>query len=345
MNYKSINPMKIFSGSCNKPFALNICQHLNSKLSQLESTNFADGEIRIVVKETVRHHDCYIVQPTCRNLDDNKSVNDNFMELLIIIDALKRGSARTVNVIMPYYGYQRQDRKDYSRAPISASIVAKCIESLNINRLMVFDLHAGQISGFFSNNCPLDNLYSEQYFMKYIRNNILTKHSIDDIILVAPDEGAVKNNFRIASKLGCTNASIFKNRKKVNEVDSMVLIGDVKDKIVIMVDDIIDTGGTACSAANLLKEKGAIEIYFFVCHGLFSRNAIEKINKSDFTKIIITNTIPHQKHIIENKKIDIIDVSWLCAETIKKQMNGESLNELYNETTFNKLLPELKILN
>ena len=337
--------MKIFCGSCNKDFALNICHHLNTKLSLLESSKFADGEIRIMIKETVRHHDCYIVQPTCRNLDNHNSVNDNFMELLIIIDALKRGSAKTVNVIMPYYGYQRQDRKDYSRAPISASIVAKCIESLNVNKVIVFDLHAGQISGFFSNNCPLDNLYSEQYFLKYIRNYILTKHSINDIILVAPDEGAVKNNFRIASTLGCNNASIFKNRKKVNEVDSMVLIGDVKDKIVIMVDDIIDTGGTACSAANLLKEKGAIEIYFFVCHGLFSRNAIDKISNSSFNKVVITNTIPHQKHIIENKKIDIIDVSWLCAETIKKQIKGESLTELYDETTFNKLLPELKILN
>lgn len=336
--------MKIFSGSCNKEFALNICKHLNIELSKLEVSAFADGEIKIVIGETVRHHDCYIVQPTCRNNHNDTSVNDNFMELLIIIDALKRGSARTVNVIMPYYGYQRQDRKDYSRAPISASIIARCLESLNINKLIVYDLHAGQISGFFSNNCPLDNLYTEQFFIKYIRKNILKNHSINDIILVAPDEGAVKSNFRIASKLGCNNASIFKNRKNANEIDTMQLIGNVENKIVIMVDDILDTGGTACSAAKLLKEKGAIEIYFFVCHGLFSRTALSKISESNFSKIIITNTIPQDKGVLENDKIDIIDVSWLCAETIKKQLNGESLTELYDEKTFEKLSPDIKLL-
>jgi len=341
--------MKIFSGTNNKKFAKCISKHLDIDLSSLEITKFADGEIKVIVKETVRHHDCYIVQPTCRNNSSSEnsinSVNDNIMELFIIIDALKRGSARSVNVIMPYYGYQRQDRKDYSRAPISAAIIAKCLESLNINKLIVFDLHAGQIAGFFSNNCPLDNLYTEQFFIKYIKQNILKKHSIDDIILVAPDEGAVKNNFRIASKLGCNNASIFKNRKKANEIDVMQLIGNVENKIVIMVDDILDTGGTACSAAKLLKEKGAIEIYFFVCHGLFSNSALKRIEESEFSKVIVTNTIPHDNSIIHSKKIDIIDVSWLCAATIKKQNKGESLTELYNEDIFERLSPTLKILN
>ena len=335
--------MKVFSGGCNRSFAINICKHLGINISELVSTKFADGEIKIIIKETVRHHDCYIVQPTCRNFENNNSVNDTIMELFIIIDALKRASAKTVNIIMPYYGYQRQDRKDYSRAPISASVIAKCLESLNINRIMVFDLHAGQISGFFSNNCPLDNLYTEQFFLKYIRTKILTKYSIDDVILVAPDEGAVKNNFRIASKIGCDNASIFKHRKEANKIDSMKLIGEVKDKVVIMVDDILDTGGTACCAARLLKEKGAREIYMFVCHGIFSGN-MDNIISSCFSKIIITNTVPCSDIVRKCSKIEIIDVSCLCAAAIKKQNNGESLTKLYDEDVFNTQFTELEFI-
>ena len=334
--------MKLFSGTTNTQFSELIAKHLKCNLSSLELNRFADGEIKVTINECIRQEDCVIIQPTCRNLINNTSVNDSFMELLIIIDALKRGSAKSVIVIMPYYGYQRQDRKDYSRAPISASIVAKCLEALNVNKIIVFDLHAGQISGFFSNNCPLDNLYSEQYFLKYIRDNILPKYDIKDIIVVSPDEGATKNNYRIASYLGCDIASIFKNRCNDNEINTMKLIGNVKDKVVIMVDDIIDTAGTACSASKLLKDLGAKEIYFLVCHGLFSRNAIERIEKSSFTKVIATNTIPHNDTILNNNLIDIVDVSWLCAEAIQRHLNGISISELYNETIFNEKLKILK---
>ena len=336
--------MKLFSGTTNYEFSNLIANHLNCDLSSIEINRFADGEIKVTINECIRQEDCIIVQPTCRNLDNNTSVNDSFMELLIIIDAFKRGSAKSVIVIMPYFGYQRQDRKDYGRAPISASIVAKCLESLNVNKIIVFDLHAGQISGFFSNNCPLDNLYSEQYFLKYIRKYILPKYNLEDIIVVAPDEGATKNNYRIASYLGCDIASIFKNRSKDNEINVMKLIGDVKDKIVIMIDDIIDTAGTACSASKLLKEQGAKEIYFFCCHGLFSRNAIDRIQNSNFTKVIVTNTIPHNKLVKECGLIDIIDVSWLCSQSIYRHLNGISISELYDEQMFNKRLKEISII-
>lgn len=336
--------MKLFSGSTNHSFSKLIANHLSTELSAIEINRFADGEIKVIINECIRQEDCVIIQPTCRNLENNTSVNDSFMELLIIIDALKRGSAKSVIVIMPYFGYQRQDRKDYSRAPISASIIAKCLESLNVSKIIVFDLHAGQISGFFSNNCPLDNLYSEQYFLKYMRHYILPNYNINDIIVVAPDEGATKNNYRIASYLGCDIASIFKNRVKDNEINVMKLIGNVKDKIVIMIDDIIDTAGTACSAAKLLKEEGAKEIYFFCCHGLFSRNAIERIEKSDFTKVIITNTIPQTNEVINNKLIDIIDVSWLCSQAIYRHLNGISISELYNEYKFNDIYKDLKLI-
>jgi ribose-phosphate pyrophosphokinase len=336
--------MKLFSGTTNNDFSALIAEHLGVSLSSLDIDRFADGEIKVTINECIRQEDCVIIQPTCRNSVNNTSVNDSIMELLIIIDALKRGSAKSVIVIMPYYGYQRQDRKDYGRAPISASIIATCLESLNISKIIVFDLHAGQISGFFSNNCPLDNLYSEQYFLKYIRQFVLPKYSIEDIIVVSPDEGAIKNNYRIASYLGCDIASIFKSRVKDNEVNVMKLIGSVKDKVVIMVDDIIDTAGTACSAAKLLKEEGAKEIYFFCCHGLFSRNALERIENSVFTKVIVTNTIPHSSNVLNNPLIDIIDVSWLCSEAIQRQLNGVSISELYDETKFNEKLETIKLL-
>ena len=336
--------MKLFSGNTNYEFSKKIANHLNTDLSKIQITRFADGEIKVNINECVRQEDCVIIQPTCRNLDNQTSVNDSIMELLIIIDALKRGSSKSIIVIVPYFGYQRQDRKDYSRAPISASVVATCLESLNINKIIVFDLHAGQISGFFSNNCPLDNLYSEQYFLKYIRQNIIPKFSMSDLIVVAPDEGATKNNYRIASYIGCDIASIFKSRKKDNEVSVMKLIGEVKDKVVIMVDDMIDTAGTACAAISLLKEQGAREIYFFACHGLLSKNALERINNSKLTKLIVTNTIPHKKEVFENDKIDIIDVSWLCAQSIHRHLNGISISELYNETKFNEQIKELKLI-
>jgi ribose-phosphate pyrophosphokinase len=336
--------MKLFSGTTNLEFSKLIAEHLKVPLSSLDIDRFADGEIKVTINECIRQEDCVIIQPTCRNNDNNTSVNDSIMELLIIIDALKRGSAKSVIVIMPYYGYQRQDRKDYGRAPISASIMAKCLESLNISKIIVFDLHAGQISGFFSNNCPLDNLYSEQYFLKYIRQYILPRYKLEDIIVVSPDEGAIKNNYRIATYLGCDIASIFKSRVKDNEVNVMKLIGSVKDKVVIMVDDIIDTAGTACSASKLLKEEGAKEIYFFCCHGLFSKNALERIKNAHFTKVIVTNTIPHSSNVLNNYLIDIIDVSWLCSQAIYRQLNGISISELYDETIFNDKLETIKLL-
>lgn len=339
--------MKIFSGSNNIDFASKVAYHLGIELSPIEIKQFADGEIKVIITESIRQEDCFVIQPTCRNNSNNYSVNDGIIELFIIIDALKRGSCKTVNVVMPYYGYQRQDRKDYSRAPISASVIARCLEAQNINRVIVFDLHAGQIAGFFSNNCPLDNLYSEYFFLRYIKEKILNKYNytIDDIILVAPDEGAVKNNFRIASKLGCDSASIFKHRVVDNKIDTMKLIGDVKDKVVILVDDIIDTGGTACSASKILKKYGAKEIFFFACHGLLSGKALTNLDESCFTKLIITNTIPNDEKIYNHNLIDIIDVSWLCSESIRRQINGLSLNDLYSEEYFNKLSGSLEIIN
>lgn len=327
--------LKLFSGSSNLEFSEKVADHLGIELSEINLSKFPDGEIKLNVVNNVRQADCFIIQSTCRNNLFNTSVNDNIMELFIMIDALKRGSAKSVNVIMPYYGYQRQDRKDYSRAPISASVISRCLESLNVNRVIVYDLHANQISGFFSNLCPLDNLYAESYFINYIKKNIIKNNifnnifNITDTIIIAPDAGALKCNYRVSLKLKCASGSIFKNRNKDGIIDNMLLMGDVNNKNIIMIDDMIDTAGTICEASKLLKSKGAKCIYVFATHGLFSKNAIERINQSNIDKVIVTNTV--ENNLIKNEeKFDIIDVSWLCAESIKRLVDGNSISCLYD---------------
>jgi ribose-phosphate pyrophosphokinase len=321
--------MKIISGSANTDFSEKICRHLDKKLVNVKINKFADGEINVIIDENIRKQDCYIIQPT--GPSKKGSPNDNYMELFILIDALKRGSANSVTVVMPYYGYERQDRKDYSRAPISARVMATILESLKINRVITFDLHAGQIQGFFSCNTPFDNLYVEAEFIKYIKKNIISKIiNLEDVTIVSPDEGGVKRAVRIAGKLSVGTNTIYKNRAKANEINRMQLMGNVEGKICIMVDDMIDTGGTACKAASVLKENGALEVYMLACHGLLSGNAFEKIMNSEFTKVIITNTLECKNDNIPNDKIDIIDVSWMCAEAMRRSHNGESLKELYD---------------
>ena len=337
--------MKLFSGSANPDFSLKVSKHLNLPLADVEIGKFADGEIKIVINENVRQHHCYIIQPTGPSL--NASPNDNFMELLILIDALKRGSAKSVTVVVPYYGYERQDRKDYSRAPISARIVASCLETMDVDRVITFDLHAGQIQGFFSGSTPVDNLYVESYFIKYIKEEILPQISVvgnQEVTIVSPDEGGVKRAVRIAGKLGLSTTIIYKERSKANEISHMRVLGDVKDNICVLVDDIIDTAGTACYAAKILKEAGAAKIFMLGCHGIFSNGGIKRIHESNFDKVIVTNTLPQDKHsekINQYKcdNIDYIDVSWLCAEAMRRSYHGESLTELYDKNTINLLPP------
>lgn len=328
--------MKIFSGSANRDFAEKVVKHLDTRLSDAEIGKFADGEIKVVINENVRQFDCFIIQPTGPSL--NGSPNDNFMELLIMIDALKRGSASSVTVVMPYYGYERQDRKDYSRAPISARVIASCLETLNVDRVITFDLHAGQIQGFFSCQTPFDNLYVESYFIKYIRKNIMPLTSnLDNLTIVSPDEGGVKRAVRISNKLGLSTTIIYKERSKANEISLMKVLGDVRDSICVIVDDMIDTAGTACKAAQVLKDAGALQVYMLACHGIFSNCAIQRIASSQFDKIVVANTLDSQRYqdkILEFgcDKIEYLDVSWMCAEAMRRSHNGESLKELYDKT-------------
>ena len=328
--------MKLFSGTSNVDFAKRVARHLGCSIANADIGWFRDGEVKINIEDNVRGEDCFIIQSTSRSIPDEdmkegdgircKSVNDNLMELFILTDAIKRGSAKSVNLVIPYYGYQRQDRKDYSRAPISAAVIARFIETLNVNRVMIFDLHAGQISGFFSNNCPVDNLYAEPYFIKYIKENV-----DNDVVFVAPDAGAMKTNYRVAQKFGVNTCSIFKNRTN-GIIDHMMLIGDVEGKDVIMIDDMIDTGGTICRAAGLLKKNGAKSIRIFVTHGLFSGSALKNIAESDIDQVVVTNTVPNPESLfMNNTKIKMIDVSWMCAEAIHRLVKGESISHLYKD--------------
>lgn len=318
--------MKLFCGSSYHDFGERIANHLNIPLGKIILDRFSDGEVNIFIGESVRNCECVIIQSTCQC--ENKSVNDLFMELLIIIDALKRGSASKVVVVMPYFGYSRADRKDNSRAPISANVVATCLEAQNVNRIISCDLHSGQISGFFSNNCPMDNLYNEVYFVDYIKYYIIPEFG-ENIVIVAPDEGAVKSATRVAGKLQVSAATIFKNREKANVVSSMCLMGDVKGKVAVLIDDMIDTAGTACKAAKTLMDNGAKKILMLATHGIFSGQAIDRIKNSCFDRIIVTNTVAPKKETFTCDKIKIIDVSWMVAEAIRRQHDGTSLSELY----------------
>ena len=318
--------MKLFCGSSYRDLGERIASHLEMPLGDISVDTFADGEVNIFIGESVRNCECVIIQSTSQC--DGKSVNDLIMELLIIIDAFKRGSASKVVVVMPYFGYSRADRKDYSRAPISAKVVASCLEAQNVNRVISCDLHSGQTCGFFSNNCPMDNLYNEVYFVDYIKYHIIPEFG-DNIVIVAPDEGAVKSATRVSGKLNVSAATIFKNRERANVVGSMCLMGDVRGKVAILIDDMIDTAGTACKAASILKENGASYIFMLATHGLFSGPALERIKGSEFNKIVVTNTVSQKSEILECNKIKIIDVSWIIAEAIKRQHDGTSLSELY----------------
>ena len=327
--------MKIFSGTSNQKFSESVCRHLGCSLADANVSKFSDGEINLIINVNVRKEDVFIIQSTGPSI--NNSPNDNMIELMIFIDALKRGSARSVNAVIPYYGYQRQDRKDYSRAPISARVMATCLEALGVDRVIVFDLHAGQIQGFFSSSTPVDNLYVESYFIKYIKKNILgvsipltDSLSISDLVIVSPDEGGMKRAVRVSNKLKCSAATIYKDRSKPNEINKMVLMGNVSGKVAVIVDDIIDTAGTACKAAEILHNNGATEIYILTCHGVLSGPAVERITSSHFKKVVITNTLEASPEVVSNPKIDILDVSWYCAEAMQRSIVGKSLKELYD---------------
>jgi len=305
---------KLFSGSANPNVAKEIAENLDRPLSKLTVNRFSDGEINVQIGESVRGIDCFIVQPTC------SPANDNLMELLIITDAMRRASAKSITAIVPYFGYARQDRKAAPRVPISAKLVANMMEKAGIDRVVTLDLHAGQIQGFF--DIPVDNLYGSILFFDYFKE----KH-IKNPIIASPDIGGVARARYFASKLGLDMVIVDKRREKANVSEVMNIIGDVKDKDVILIDDMVDTAGTMVKAAAALKQRGATSVMAYATHGVLSGPAIERIKNSVLDELIISDTIPLK---VKCKKIKVLKTAKLFAEVIRRIVYNESINKLFN---------------
>lgn len=339
--FHSTEPI-IFIGNGNIDFGKRVAKYFQpSCVSSCCVERFADGEIKIPnISENIRQRDCVIIQ-TCAHSSQPQTgtVNEHWMELLVLVDALKRANARTVTVVMPIYPYQRQDRKPCSRAPITASLIARTLEMLAVDRVITFDLHAGQIQGFF-HQTPLDNLYSEPYFIRYINNLFNDSCAWDkkDLVIVSPDEGGVKRATRVSKKLGCPMAMLYKDRTAPNQVGDMILMGNVRGRICVIIDDMIDTAGTACKAADILRKHGADNIYLCACHGVLSGPALDRIANSVIDRVVVTNTMEIYERFntqlvdpnigIGLSKIDVLDVSEMCACAIERSLTGRSISEL-----------------
>ena len=321
--------MLIFGGNGNQDLAIEVSERLGTSLAKSQIKRFADGECSIQIYESIRGKDIYIIQPTCY------PVNENLVELLLLISTMKRTSARKITAVIPYYGYARADRKMSSRVPISAADVAKMLETMGVDRVMAIDLHSGQIQGFFGPSVPVDNLEAQILMVEYILNSKLVE-DYNNLVIVSPDAGGVYRAKSFADILvSKTNANIgltmiVKQRVKANEIAKMELVGNVKDCECIIIDDMIDTAGTLCLAAEELKKNGAKKVYAFATHGLFSGKAYDNISKSCLEKVVVTNTIPMKKgEDLKTEKIVQLSVGVLIAEAIRRIHNNESLSEIF----------------
>lgn len=313
-----MNKIKVFSGDANKDFAEAICEDLGIPLGKMTLKTFSDGETNLVIDETVRGCDVYFVQPTC------KPVNDNLMQLLIMIDAAKRASAKSINAVVPYYGYARQDRKTKGREPISAKLVADLITTAGADRVITMDLHAGQIQGYF--DIPLDHLTAGQALAKYFKPLVKEK---GNFVVVSPDLGGVTRARTFSNYLNLPIAIIEKRRPKDNVSEVMNIIGDIEGKNCIIIDDIIDTAGTITNAAAALIEKGANEVYITASHGVLSGPALDRIKDSVVEKCVITDTIPLEPGV-EVANIDVVSVAGTFAKAIKNIQTNESVSSLFD---------------
>jgi len=309
--------IRVFTGNSNPALAQKICDCLHVPLGAARVRTFSDGEIMIEITENVRGRDVYIIQSTCA------PTNNNLMELLIMTDALKRASAATITAVIPYYGYARQDRKAAPRTPITAKLVADLITTAGVDRVVTIDLHAGQIQGFF--NIPVDNLYAAPVILDYLK----TRFKGEEVVMVTPDAGGTERARAFAKRLDCTLAVIDKRRTGPNVAEVMHLIGDVRGKIAIILDDMIDTAGTLTQAAKALKENGARAIYACATHGVLSGPAIERINNSDIEEIVLTDTIPLGGKEELTGKVRMLSVADLLAEAIRRIHEDESVSSLF----------------
>ena len=307
--------LKIVTGNAHPVLANEIAGHLGIALTVSDVRKFSDGEIFVEVKENVRGADVFVIQPTCM------PVNDHLMELVIMVDALRRASARRITAVVPYYGYARQDRKNAPRVPISAKVVAEMFMAVGVRRVLCMDLHAGQIQGFF--NIPVDHLYAAPVILEYIKN----KYS--NVIMVSPDAGGVERTRAFAKRLNVGLAIIDKRRDKPNVAEAMHVIGDVAGKTAMLMDDMVDTAGTLCAGAATLLENGAKEVHACCTHAVLSGPAVDRIAKSAIKSLVVTNSIPLRQDAMACEKIKVLSVSELLANAISRIHNEDSVSSLF----------------
>ena len=309
--------MKVLAGTSNLQLCKNIARQLKLKLVNTNIKRFADGEIYVEINENIRGNSIFVVQST------SNPANDNLMELLICIDALRRSSAKNITAVIPYFGYARQDRKVVPRTAISAKLVSNLITNAGANRILSVDLHAGQIQGFF--DVPVDNLFATPLFARHIKR----KFNLHNLICVSPDIGGVERARALSRKIHIGVAIIDKRRAAPGKSEVMNIIGDIKNKTCVIVDDIIDSGGTIVNAAQALKDKGAKDVYVYITHAVLSGTAVDKIEKSKVKKLITTDTIDNSKKIKTSKKIEIISIAPIMSEAIKRISNSTSVSSLF----------------
>jgi ribose-phosphate pyrophosphokinase len=318
MPERAKDELEIFTGNSNPALAREVCEHLGVRLGEADVGRFPDGEVVVEVRENVRGGDCFVLQSICT------PPNDNLMELLLLMDALRRASAKRITAVIPYFGYARQDRKVAPRVPISAKLVADVITAAGALRVLTVDLHAGQIQGFF--NIPVDNLYAMPVLIQYLRKRLEGRR----ISVVSPDAGGVERARAFARRLNANLAIIDKRRPRASEVAEMQLVGEVRDSSALLVDDMIDTAGTITEAAKVVMKAGATEVLACATHPILSDPACERLNKSCLTEMITTNTIPlRAKAQAELSTLKVLSVASLIAEAIRRIHNEESVSSLF----------------
>ena len=310
--------MKLVTGNSNLTLAKNISDYVGIDLSNCDVKRFADKEIFIEMQENVRGEDVFVIQST------SFPANDNLMELLILIDTLKRASAKRITAVIPYFGYARQDRKPGPRTPITSKLVANMIDKAGANRVLTMDLHAGQIQGFF--DIPTDNLFAAPILTLNIKNKIKNTSPI----IVSPDVGGVVRARIIAKRIGADLAIVDKRRERAGESEVMNIIGDVDGRICFIIDDIVDSAGTLCNASDALLKKGATEVYAYVTHGVLSGEAVQRVNKSSLTKLVVTDTIEESDLVLKSDNIEVISISSLLGEAIKRISDEKSVSSLFD---------------
>lgn len=310
--------MKLLTCNANRPLADSIADYLDAPLTNTEVKTFSDQEIFVRINENVRGEDVFVIQST------SYPANDNLMQLLICMDALRRASAKRITAVIPYFGYARQDRKTDGRTPISAKLVANLICSAGADRVLTVDLHAGQIQGFF--DVPTDNLFA----LPVIERDIKEQHNGDSLVVVSPDVGGVVRARQLAKRIGADLAIVDKRRPEAGKSEVMNIIGDVDGHRCIMVDDICDSGGTLCNAAAALKEKGAVAVSAYVTHGVLSNNAVGRVEKSVLDELVICDTIQPQDDALKSKSVRVLPMAPLLGEAIRRIANEESVSKLFD---------------